>query len=262
MYEFSGVGLLEITGGIAGFPEYDQYQEKMVELKNPTDLAYTATLFPEHDHPNYGTSPPFLDDPTFLSPITNGFSPFVYEAAVALGLSACNAITDDLVLTGEAHVAAVRELSFSSISGKVAFDPATGSRDPSSALYKVANFIEEEQDGMVAFKPVITNLFQDSQWNKFAEYQFNDGTSNLPPDLPPIVDDGNSLNLPILIGGAAAVVAFLGVVVFLFYEQKRKSNDSVWQVKRSELKFSDPPEVLGRGKQQKEEARRLGCPSC
>ena len=231
----SGVGLLEITGGVAGIPEYDKYVDRMQQLKNPTDLAYTGSLIPRHDHPNYPSEPPFIGEDTFLEPITNGFSPFVYEAAIALGLSACNAITEDLVLTAEAHVAAVRALSFTSISGTVAFDPVTGSRDPSSALYKVANFQEQElEDGKIIFQPVVTNLFQNSEWNWQEEYFFNDGTSNLPPDLPPVVSGENG-NLPIFIGCAAAVGLILGVVVFLFYEHKRKSNDSVWQVKKGKL---------------------------
>jgi serine/threonine protein kinase len=33
----------------------------------------------------------------------------------------------------------------------------------------------------------------------------------------------------------------------LFYEHKRKQNDSVWKVKKEELKFSDPPTIIGRG---------------
>lgn len=203
----------------------------MQELKNPIDLAYTATLFPKHDHPNYGTTTPFIFEDNFLAPITNGFSPFVYEAAVSIGLAACNAITDDLVLNPETHVNAIRNLSFTSISGKVAFDKNTGSRDPSSALYKVANFVEDEVDGMISFKPVITNLFQNSEWNWQEEYYFNDGTTALPPDLP-IASEGNNLNLTIVIGGALAISAILGVIIFLFYENKRKKNDSVWQVKK------------------------------
>eukprot|EP00977_Amphora_coffeiformis_P024041 scaffold14974_cov195-Amphora_coffeaeformis.AAC.48 len=244
---YRGVGLLEITGGVAGFPEYDKYVSRMQELKNPTDSAYIGSLVPKHNHPNYPSVPPFISEDNFLAPITNGFSPFVYEAAVALGLSACNAITDDFVLTAEAHVAAVRALSFTSISGTVAFDPATGSRDPSSALYKVANFQEQElEDGTIAFQPIVTNLFQNSEWNWQDEFLFNDGTPNLPPDLAP-AGSGDDGNLPILIGCLAGVALVLGVVVFLFYEHKRKSNDSVWQVKKEELKFNDPPEVLGRG---------------
>lgn len=156
----------------------------------------------------------------------------MYEAAVALGLAACNAISEDFVLAPDAHVKAVREVSFSSISGQVAFDPETGSRDPSSALYKVANYREEEVNGKIAFKPVITNLFQESAWNVQDEYIFNDGTTNLPPDLPSVSEDGGNLELPIIIGAAAVIVAFLGVAIFLFYENKRKKNDSVWQVKK------------------------------
>lgn len=230
---------MEVTGGVAGFPEYDTYAAKMSELKNPNDLAYTGSLFPKHDHPNYGSIPPFIDETDFLSPITNGLSPFLYEAAVALGLSACNAISDDLVLTAEDHVAALRQNAFSSISGRVEFDPETGSRNPSSALYKVANYQEEESDGMVTFKPVITNLFQNSEWNTQDEYIFNDGSPTLPTDLPVESGGKNDLDLSILLGGAAAFAALLGVIIFLFYENKRKTNDSVWQVRRGETEYQE-----------------------
>ena len=66
---YRGVGLLEITGGVAGFPKYDKYVEQMRELKNPTDLEYTRTLFPKHDHPDFNTD--LTMEPNFLEPITS-----------------------------------------------------------------------------------------------------------------------------------------------------------------------------------------------
>ena len=144
------------------------------------------------------------------------------------------AITDDLVLDPDAHVGAMRDLTFSAISGTLTFDPETGSRLANSATYKVANYREEQDDeGMVIFQPVLTDLFQNSEWNSQDDYIFNDGTTNLPPDKPLPAGDSN-MDLPILIGGAAAIAAILGVIVFLFYENKRKKNDSVWQVKKGE----------------------------
>jgi serine/threonine protein kinase len=218
----------------------------MSELRNPTDLNYLGEQWPKHDDPAYGQEPPFIANPEFLTTVTNGFSPFAYEAAIALGLSACTALTNDLVLTGESHHSFLATTEFDSISGKVVFDKETGTRDPSSALYKVANYLEEEIDGAIAFKPVITNLFQDSQWNNLEDYIFNDGTSNLPVDVAPPLEE-RELSLAILVGGPVLLTAILGLVYILIREHKRKSNDSVWQVKKEELKFGDTPEVLGRG---------------
>jgi serine/threonine protein kinase len=42
-------------------------------------------------------------------------------------------------------------------------------------------------------------------------------------------------------------VFILCVILFLFYEYRRQLNDSVWLVKKEELKFDDPPQILGRG---------------
>ena len=56
-----------------------------------------------------------------------------------------------------------------------------------------------------------------------------------------------STNLGLAIGLPVVCVLAIGAMVFLFYEHKRKQNDSVWMVKKEELIFSDPPEVLGRG---------------
>lgn len=143
----------------------------MAELRNPTDLNYLGEQWPKHDAPAYGEDPPFIDNPEFLRTISNGFSPFAYEAAIALGLSACAAITNDMVLTGESHHSFLAATEFDSISGKVVFNDETGTRDPSSALYKVANYLEEEQDGAIAFKPVTTNLFQESQWTQRRHFE-------------------------------------------------------------------------------------------
>jgi hypothetical protein len=54
-------------------------------------------------------------------------------------------------------------------------------------------------------------------------------------------------NIALAIGLPIALAAVLALSIFLFYEQKRKQNDSVWIVKKEELKFAEPPEIIGRG---------------
>ena len=256
---YRGLGLLEVTGGINGIPEFDHFVNKLKELKNDEDMAYLGSKFPKHDHPNYPNTPPFVKDEKFLAGvgIKSGYASFVYEAAIALGLSACAAIengsTFTLALTGEEHYHTMVNLPFTSMSGTVLLDPETGTRDPSSSLYKVTNYVEdvfadESGSSMVRFDGVVTDLFEAGNWTNLQDYIYNDGTSNLPPDLPATASLATSWkDYALFIGPPAAAILLLAAVTFLFYEHKRKQNDSVWKVKKEELVFADPPETIGRG---------------
>ena len=176
----------------------------------------------------------------------------MYEATIALGLAACEASLENLAITGEDHFRRMTEGTFTSLGGPVIFDEMTGTRVPSSALYKVTNFVKEsfrdEETGstMVRFNQPITDLFLDGVWSSQQDYLFNDGTTMLPIDFPLPMEE-EQINLPMVIGLPVAALVLLGILIFLFYEHKRKENDSVWKVGRDELKFSDPPEVIGRG---------------
>jgi serine/threonine protein kinase len=248
---YRGSGLLEVSGGVPGIPSYDIFAAKVARVNNPTDMEYLGNLFPVHDDPRYGSSPPFINDKSFLTTLRNGFVPFSYEAAIALGLAACDAYEQNMTFSGQDHYDHLVAATLTGVSGKVLFDNTTGSRDPNSALNKVVNWVEEEtSDGKVRFVPVITDLFQNGEWKRQQNYIFNDGTSNLPRDLPfPVANkDGKSV-LVIVIAVSVIVVGLLigSLAVFLFYENKRKQNDAVWSVEKEELLFGDPPKVIGRG---------------
>lgn len=72
------------------------------------------------------------------------------------------------------------------------------------------------------------------------------GTSNVPADIGAEAEEAGP-QWGLIIGIPLAFVFVAGVALFIFYENKRKQNDSVWKVKREELEFSDPPEIIGRG---------------
>lgn len=57
----------------------------------------------------------------------------------------------------------------------------------------------------------------------------------------------DGVNLGVAIGLPVALAIVMGVLVYLFYEHKRKQNDALWHVQLSEIKFEDPPVVIGRG---------------
>lgn len=244
---------MEVTGGVKGAtPDYDNYVSKVSELKNSADLEYLGSLFPKYNYTNYGKTTPFIDDEDFLSSITSSYASFMYEATIALGLAACDSSSAGLSFSGQDHFDSLLRTKFTSMSGNVIFNEETGTRDPNSALYKVTNWVGTDDidadNGrpVVEFKPVVTNFFQDAEWSQLEEFIFNDGTSNLPADLPdPMFDDATTLGLAV--GLPVAAVLIMGVIIFLFYEHKRKQNDSIWKVKKSEMKFSEPPEVIGSG---------------
>eukprot|EP00529_Nitzschia_sp_RCC80_P008017 CAMPEP_0113500784 /NCGR_PEP_ID=MMETSP0014_2-20120614/32547_1 /TAXON_ID=2857 /ORGANISM="Nitzschia sp." /LENGTH=1271 /DNA_ID=CAMNT_0000395211 /DNA_START=158 /DNA_END=3973 /DNA_ORIENTATION=+ /assembly_acc=CAM_ASM_000159 len=243
---YRGSALLEASGGVPGIPGFDGYESKMAELNNPKDMEYLGSLWPKHDDPAYGATPPFVDSKDFLSTVKDSFAPFNYEAAIALGLSACAAYADTASFSGQEHFDRFKETTFTGVSGPVTFDSTTGTREPASTLYKVGNFVEEEaDDGGISFKGVVTDLFLENTWNRKTDYVFNDGTTNLPDDLPPpMVAESDELNLGVIIGVPIAAVILLGVVLWMFYENQRKKNDSVWEVNKEELHFS---EVIGQG---------------
>jgi serine/threonine protein kinase len=62
-----------------------------------------------------------------------------------------------------------------------------------------------------------------------------------------VLEGEEDLNLGLAIGLLIAFALVIGLAVFLFYEHKRKENESVWKVKKEELQFSDPPKIIGRG---------------
>ncbi|CAB9505497.1 activated protein kinase catalytic subunit alpha-1 [Seminavis robusta] len=57
----------------------------------------------------------------------------------------------------------------------------------------------------------------------------------------------NEVNLGLAIGMPIAAVLIVGLITYFYCEGRRKQNDSVWHVKKEELKFGDPPEIVGRG---------------
>jgi hypothetical protein len=247
---YQGVGLLEITSGVKGMEAYDKYTLAMESLRTPEDLQYLGSLMPESDHPDYGTSLSFINDQKYLSaPLKSNYGPFFYEAAIATGLAACNAITEDSKLEGTTHFNQIVSSSFSGVSGTVCFDKSTGTRNVTTATYKVVNYLaEDEVDAMIGvakhlvhFNHYNTDLFQDGIWDPQRDFIFNDGTANLPLDFPPLSETEEdhwtqTLIMPLVL----AAVAFFAV--WIFFERKRKQSDTLWYVKKEELVFSDPPE--------------------
>jgi Receptor family ligand binding region len=245
---YRGSSVIEVSGGVPGIPRFDSFEAKLSELRNPADLAYLGPRFPVYDDPRYGTDIPFVGSDSFLSTVKDSYAPFHYEAAISLGLAACSAYEDNASFSGQEHFERLKELDFTGISGNVVFDPITGTREPSSAIYKVTNQVVQDVDqDNIAFKPVVTNIFQGDAWDEVVPYLFNDGTATLPNDTDPSPPESSGPSLGIVIGASVASVVILGLVLWICYERRRKRNSTVWEVKEEDLIFSDPPEVIGQG---------------
>jgi len=219
---YRGVGLLEASGGKAGEPLFDNFQDTLQELKNPDSLEYLSSKIP--------TNSSLIFDEMFMSPLKSGYISFAYEAAIVAGLAACRAVQDgNLTLDGPTHFEHIKETSFASMSGTVELDGVTGSRDALSTLFKVVNHIEDDvvsDSTMVQFKTVVTGVFQNSTWENSEKYIFNDGTSAIPEDLPVLNTQQNYFNQGLRIGSWAmvAVVLLLSISCIVWthnYRHKR-----------------------------------------
>lgn len=245
---YQGSALLEVSGGVPGIEAYDKYTQSMEQLLNPTDLEYMASIVPQYpDFPEYASTP-IMWRGDFLRPIKSGFSPFMYEAVAALALAACDEYEVNPAFTGVDHYQRLKNTTFTGISGTVNLDNTTGTRDPSSALYKVANYVarEEVEEGetVIRFEAVISSLLQSGEWVEQVPYVFNDGTNNLPADLG---EQSDSNNKGIIAGVAVAGAVLLAVIGYLLYENKRRENDMLWEIKKDEIDFGETPTIIGSG---------------
>ncbi|MGK3739782.1 MAG: hypothetical protein ACI8RD_004615 [Bacillariaceae sp.] len=58
-------------------------------------------------------------------------------------------------------------------------------------------------------------------------------------------DSTNVILIAVLVPFLAVV--FAGVILFMYFERKRRQSDAIWKIDKDDLKFSDPPEIVGRG---------------
>ena len=147
------------------------------------------------DHPTYSAQS-VLEDPGFLK-VPGLLAPFLYDTVVTLALSACEVISTGGNLTGPDHFATAMKSHFVGTSGQIALDPATGTRNATSALFTLTNFVEagthNSGDEFTNLKAVVAEVFQDGAWTMLEPYTFNDGTTNILPGLPPGKLDENHI---------------------------------------------------------------------
>lgn len=209
---YSGTGILSAVGGVEGMEKYDLLGDALRSLRDSeADIEFLDGIMPSYpeghtevDHTIYTKGDQFLKSQGMLAP-------FLYDATISVGLAACDLYesTGGLAFTGDELFARVLNTTFEGTSGTIVLDPDTGTRDPTSALFIMTNFVPDPVNSThVSFKGVNTDLFESGSWRTLEPYVFGDGTTDVPSDLPKLelVEDRIS---PALLGIMLALCALV-----------------------------------------------------
>jgi len=209
---YSGTGILSAVGGVEGMEKYDLLGDALRSLRDSeADIEFLDGIMPSYpeghtevDHTIYTKGDQFLKSQGMLAP-------FLYDATISVGLAACDLYesTGGLAFTGAELFARVLNTTFEGTSGTIVLDPDTGTRDPTSALFIMTNFVPDPVNSThVSFKGVNTDLFESGSWRTLEPYVFGDGTTDVPSDLPKLelVEDRIS---PALLGIMLALCALV-----------------------------------------------------
>jgi len=220
---YRGVGVLRAVGGLKGIEKFDMLNSSMQQLaQSETDLSFLNSLL-QMEHAL--TTQILGQELKFFLKDPHTATAFAFDAVIAIGLAACGLVQNandnkilmgeepnqaSLNITGKDLYDAFLKTTFEGTSGNITIDPNTGTRDPQTTLYTLTNFIFDEaisatsaavshQDksvsaNMVRFKKIQTALFKSGKWENNIAYTFNDGTTNIPSDLPMPEIDANYLS--------------------------------------------------------------------
>lgn len=173
------------VGGYPGLEAYDSYAEIMAQLDNPQDIELMSLKYPTYpEEPNYERP---LANGTQFDNLSEYSAGFVYDAAVALGLAACDATGSGNFFDGPAHFESLLRQDFDGVTGRIQFD-SFGTREALTAIYQVKNFFyDTTNDTSVPFRAVDSDVFVGGQWQSQSPATFSDGSSTHHEDLSPVV---------------------------------------------------------------------------
>jgi len=206
------------------------------------------------------------------------YSSYIYDSVVSIGLGACMARAKELQdqqeqsnnrgLQGIKWPKTGTDNVFFNELVKVEFEGASGSvvlhdeqnlynRNAKTIPFGMYNLRLEggdpfSGDGITqqrGFEAVLTSykLPGEDAWSSVEngqDFLYADGTPNQPIQITATVEDHTIRNLIIGFVSAGVVAA---IVVYFYVAHMRRKADSVWNVDPSELKFHEPPEVIGQG---------------
>jgi hypothetical protein len=150
---------------------------------------------------------------------------YAYDTIISLGLAACS-VNKSHPNSTELYNALL-SLSFTGLSGDLAFDNNTGSRLPDSQTVLLYNWQEVQDNGSFAYPTVGQYSYDDAAWTiSLSSVQFPDGgtgLSNLPPQVTPPEEDMQYLLYELRVLGYVeiALVQFTCLMCFAWMYAKK-----------------------------------------
>ena len=230
-----GVGMISFQGGRPGMPVFDRFVQEWKALGDRAeDLELIASLQPRYpDEPDF--VPPVVDASVFETDPAR-YASVIFDETILLGLAACQAVqsggsnnndtttTPPIHLEGSTMFDSLLATSFEGATGRVTLDPATGSRVPATALFRMINVVEQPLNAThVTFGLQDSHLFNDGRWEEQIPYVFADGTTNVPSDLPGFRTDYNYIGTALRSTGIAmaSLILLTSLVFATWTAQKR-----------------------------------------
>jgi hypothetical protein len=225
---YSGAGFIRASGHVQGERHFDLLTKKLKEIKqSPESLRFAASMLP-------GNPSPLLEDDGFFNPITYQSTSFHFDAVILLGLSACAAVNEELILSGTDWYHQLPRSSFEGTTGPVILNPETYSREANSTFFNVWNLVPYETKhealnttkGTGRIRESLTSVFSDGQFEYKRPYIFSDGTSSLPESLVPPTVNTNPLHtgtrVVVLLFCGIAILAALACSVWTWYNRNTR----------------------------------------
>ena len=178
--------------------KYVQLVETIRQLQhNPADRDYISKALPTYpDAPSlFDVNNPLMYEIAQLEATV--VPAFAYDTVISAGLTACelanknNSNNGGTYFDGPTHYQAMLLNSFEGVTGRTMLNPNTGSRTLNTTQAIFRN-IQDTESNVTHVTPneAITFLFQnDNYYATGTPHIFNDGTTNMPPDLFPALVD-------------------------------------------------------------------------
>lgn len=222
---YRGTGVLSAKGGVTGMKAYDALTAGLRELReSPEDMKYLYSLLPKYNALGQVTNHSDITDSASYLMSPGMVAPFLYDAVISLGLSACNLEMNfnlnvsngnsSFALIGQNHYNAIVNTTFEGSSGTIILSNKTGTREPKSALFSLVNFVDDpdaSSSTVVQFKSQETDVFKFGAWRSLQPYIFNSGLPTAPSDLPETDVERNYIPTGLRVLG----LVLCGVIVIL-----------------------------------------------
>ncbi|KAG7337623.1 7 transmembrane sweet-taste receptor of 3 GCPR [Nitzschia inconspicua] len=220
---YSGAGIIRASGGSPGELRYDKLSDSLRQIKqSESDVLFATSFLP-------GDPSRLTNSDEFFGALRSDSTSFFFDATVLMGLAACDAVTQDVSLTGTSLYNQIPQSTFQGITGKVVLDPVTKSRIPSSTRFQIWNLVdvvENDTVRKVKFQPTVTHLFSEGEWIMKRSFVFSDGTANLPDSLLPPTVDRNHIHtgtrVIVLLFCAISIVSAIYCAVWTWYNRNKR----------------------------------------